>query len=61
MSRQIIFLIPSILLLPMIYGVDGALFAGPVADAAAFLVAMALILFEMKKMRKREKTFHEET
>ena len=61
MSRQIIFLIPSILLLPMIYGVDGALFAGPVADAAAFLVAMALILFEMKKMRKREKTFHEKT
>lgn len=60
MSRQIIFFIPCILLLPLAYGIEGVLYTGPVADAAAFTVAMVLILFEMKALKKKEKALHEQ-
>lgn len=43
LSRQVIFLIPAMILLPMALGVVGVLWAGVVADAAAFVVALIMI------------------
>ena len=55
MTRQVFFLIPLILILPLFFGIDGVLYAGPVADGIAFLVSVLLISLEMKKMRSMEK------
>lgn len=50
LTRQIIFLLPLILLLPVFMGIDGVMYAGPIADLAAALLAGVLILREMKKL-----------
>ena len=52
MTRQVIFLIPLVLVLPLIWGLDGILYAGPIADGAAFLVTVMMITREMKKMKE---------
>lgn len=50
LSRQIVFLIPVTIVLPMYLGVTGVLWAGPVADGLAFILAFILIGFEIKKL-----------
>lgn len=55
LTRQIIFLLPLILILPMFWGIDGVMYAGPVADGAAALVAFLLVSKEMKNMKKLER------
>ena len=52
LTRQVLFLIPLLLILPFFWGLDGILFAGPVADLSAFVVTTLLIMKEMKHMRK---------
>lgn len=54
MTRQVFFLIPLVLILPLFWGIDGVLYAGPVADAIAFAVSVILISMEMKKMKQLE-------
>ena len=56
MTRQIIFLLPLILLLPMVFGINGIMYAGPIADFAAFAVAMIMVMGEMRRMRKKSET-----
>lgn len=56
MTRQVFFLIPLILILPLFFGIDGVLYAGPVADGVAFVVSVTLISLEMKKMRRMERS-----
>ncbi|QQK08874.1 MATE family efflux transporter [Miniphocaeibacter halophilus] len=52
LTRQFLFLVPLLIILPMIFGIEGIMFAGPIADFAALVVALALALDEIKKMRK---------
>lgn len=55
MTRQVLFLIPLLLLLPaLLGGIDGILFAGPVADTMAFLTTVCLVSREMKRIRGLE-------
>lgn len=54
MTRQVIFLIPLVLILPLFLGLDGILYAGPIADGAAFLVTVVMIAREMKKIKEME-------
>ncbi len=54
MTRQIFFLLPLVLLLPLLFGLDGILFAGPIADFAAAVVAVCMIRREMKEIRQLE-------
>ena len=51
LSRQVLFLIPLILVLPLFYGIDGISFAAPVADALAFCVTTVLIGKELTHMK----------
>ena len=51
LSRQVIFLIPLILILPLFFGIDGILFAAPIADALAFFVAIFLVRKELNHMK----------
>lgn len=54
LTRQVLFLLPLIVILPIFLGIDGVVYAGPVADAAAAIVAAVLILREMKNMAALE-------
>lgn len=56
LTRQVIFLVPLILILPLFMGIDGIAYSGPVADTAAFLTAVAMMIWEFKKMKKLEKS-----
>lgn len=50
MTRQILFLLPLIVIFPIIYGIDGVMYAGPIADGAAAALAIIFISREMVKM-----------
>ena len=50
MMRQLILLIPLILILPLFFGLDGILFAGPIADISSGIVVFVYISKEMKKL-----------
>lgn len=52
LTRQVFFLVPLLLILPLLFGIDGIMFAGPAADLAAFLVTMLLIRREMRHMKE---------
>ena len=54
LSRQIVFLIPAVVILCNRMGVKGVLWAGPVADGLAFVLALILILAEIKKINRLE-------
>lgn len=52
LARQIIFFVPTIIILPMFLGVKGVLWTGPVADGLAFLLSLALLLYERNQLKK---------
>lgn len=52
LSRQVIFLIPLMLILPVFLGIDGVMLAAPVADAIAFVFSIIMIRKEFRKMRQ---------
>lgn len=54
LTRQIIFLLPLILILPMIWGIDGIMYAGPVADCAAAVLAVFFIKKEFQVQKNAE-------
>ncbi|MBD5103647.1 MAG: MATE family efflux transporter [Ruminococcaceae bacterium] len=51
LSRQVIFLIPAILIFAWTLGVEGVLWAGPLADGLAFVLAVVFVRLELKNMR----------
>lgn len=54
LTRQIIFLLPLIVIFPLFLGVDGIMYAGPIADFIAAMVSMILIYKEFGKISKLE-------
>lgn len=48
LTRQIIFLLPLIVIFPRFMGIDGIMYAGPVADFMAALIAGVMLYKEMK-------------
>ncbi len=55
LSRQILFLIPALLIWGFLNGIEGILYAGPTADFLAFLMAGTLMFIEIRKIKKLEK------
>ncbi len=53
LTRQILFLLPLIVILPLSMGIDGIMYAGPVADFAAAAVAFVMIVREYKKLSEQ--------
>ena len=47
--RQIIFLLPLIVILPLIWGINGMMFAGAIADALAFVMALSFAIREFSR------------
>lgn len=54
LSRQILFYIPASIILSKMYGVMGVLYAGPVTDGLAFVIAATLLILETKKLSKKQ-------
>lgn len=54
LTRQILFLLPLIILLPYLMGIDGIMFAGPCSDLAAALLAIYLVRREMRILCQKE-------
>lgn len=52
LTRQIIFLLPFVLILPLFMGIRGIMYAGPVADFAAAAVSGAMVIAEFRSMEK---------
>lgn len=50
LSRQILYLIPASLLMPLALGVDGVLWAGPISDFLAFLTALTMLKINWKRL-----------
>lgn len=49
LTRQIIFLLPLVVIFPLFMGIDGIMYAGPIADAMAAVVVAVMIIREFKK------------
>ena len=55
LTRQVLFLLPLIVIFPIFMGIDGVMYAGPIADAAAAVVAISLAFKELGKMKKMKR------
>lgn len=53
MLRQLILLIPLLLILPLFLGLNGLLYAGPCADIGSAVIVALFILPEMRKLNRR--------
>lgn len=54
LTRQIIFLLPLLIIFPLFMGIDGIMYAGPVADGMAAIVAAIMVA---KELKRKEYTF----
>ena len=54
LTRQVFFLIPLILILPLRLGIFGVLLAGPIADFIAFVVSVAFVYREFRQLKTME-------
>jgi len=52
LSRQVIFLIPAILIFPLFWGLEGILFAAPFADMLSTLVTAFFFYYGIKNLEK---------
>lgn len=52
MLRQLLLLIPLVLILPLHFGLDGILYAGPLADILSAIIVSQFVIREMKKLDK---------
>mgnify|MGYP000305623497 FL=1 len=63
LTRQILFLLPLIVIFPLFMGIDGVMYAGPIADAAAAIVCGYFMVRELKELsamdrKKKENMQH---
>jgi Na+-driven multidrug efflux pump len=54
LTRQVLFLLPLILLLPLIWGVNGIWISFPIADLLAIITTGIFLYRELKKINKLE-------
>ena len=55
LTRQILFLLPLVVILPKFFGIDGIMYAGPIADFGSFILVVVFMIHEFMIMRKLEK------
>lgn len=53
LTRQILFLLPLILLFPLFFGIDGIMYAGPVADCLAAVVCFIMVYRELRNFNQK--------
>lgn len=59
LTRQILFLLPLIVIFPIFLGIDGIMYAGPIADLAAGIAAIGMIAYEMRQISGLSQCVHQ--
>ena len=54
LSRQLIFLVPGIILLPRLWGLDGLWIAMPISDFLAFILSIFLLTHQLRQLKIME-------
>lgn len=49
LTRQILFLLPLLLIIPLFMGIDGIMYAGPIADCMAGIAAAVMVFLEFRR------------
>lgn len=52
LTRQILFLMPLLVILPRFFGLEGAMYAAPAADFVAFMIAAGMLLRETRILKR---------
>ena len=55
LTRQVIFFIPLVLILPHFLGLDGIMYSGPIADFVAFIVSTIFVVREWRHLNHLQK------
>ena len=58
LSRDVIFLVPGVILLSMAFGVTGMLWAAPIADVLSLILTIILVSHEYKCLKRMEVKTH---
>lgn len=56
LSRQVLFLIPCLIVVPLFYGIEGVWLALPISDAMSSVVALVLIMGLIRKFKQAPQT-----
>ncbi len=54
LTRQMIYFLPLIIILPLLWGLQGLLYTEPIADAAAFITAVIMAVMEWRTLKRME-------
>ena len=54
LSRQILLFLPLAVVLPMFFGIEGIMYAGPCGDLISSMIAIAMVAAEFALMKKQE-------
>lgn len=60
LTRQILFLMPLLVILPKFFGLEGAMYAAPVADLVAFIVAGTMLMRETRLLKLQQSQLRSE-
>lgn len=52
LSRQLVFLLPGLALLPLYFGVEGVWYSMPVSDMLAFIMAVIMLLWHFRTLKR---------
>ena len=56
LTRQILFLLPLIVIFPLFMGIDGVMYAGPIADGAAAIVSGFFTVRQLREQTRLQQT-----
>lgn len=56
LTRQILFLLPLLIIFPLFMGIDGIMYAGPIADLLAAVVTLIMIIRELRREEYKGET-----
>ena len=60
LTRQILFLLPLIVIFPLFMGIDGVMYAGPIADGAAAIVCGLFTVRELRELTRLQQKLKNE-
>ncbi len=55
LSRQLLFLLPCLLILPKYWGIDGVWYSMPLADLISSIVAAILLTYQFRQFKRRDR------
>lgn len=52
LTRQVLVLIPMVLIMSQIFGLKGVLYAAPISDSISFLITVSFLMVELKRLNR---------